>query len=317
MACVVSAALLLAARAGAQQRRESPAEVVAIGVELRAAGRDAQALEAFERAYRMAADAPTLAQIALAEQALRRWVAAEAHMVEALGSNAPWIVRNRATLEQSLADIRQHLGSLMVEGEPAGAEVRVRGAVAGTIPLRSALRVESGVASLEVRAPGRRPVEREVQIEVGRVTTERVALERAATGDRGDAQVGTPGDAGAPEGEGGGTLRTLGFIGLALGGALVAGGIVANVVHEDNATEYNDERHCEGTPDDPTCQSLRRSHAAMEVVAPIGYGVGGAMVVAALVVVLVTPSSSSRERASASRCLPGPGQLGVTCEARF
>lgn len=76
------------------------------GVALRAEGRDLEALAAFEHAHALQPLGRVQAQRALAEQALGRLDAAAQHLVEALASTDPWIVRNRADLDRALATIR-------------------------------------------------------------------------------------------------------------------------------------------------------------------------------------------------------------------
>src|SRR5947209_3601580 len=69
------------------------------GVDLRKQGRDMDALEEFRKAYAAARSPRALAQIALAEQALGRWVDAESDLDQALASKSdPWIRKNVATL---------------------------------------------------------------------------------------------------------------------------------------------------------------------------------------------------------------------------
>src|SRR5687767_8112097 len=84
------------------------------GVALRAEGRDAEALGAFEELHRQTGSSRALAQVALAEGALGRWSEAAAHMDEALAQPDDWVTRNRATLEEARAEMARHGGTAAV-----------------------------------------------------------------------------------------------------------------------------------------------------------------------------------------------------------
>jgi len=147
------------------------------GFELREKGSDEAALAEFHRAYDLKKGARARAQMALAEQALGRWIDAEAHLAEALQRTGdPWIARNRTLLDQALGEIRQHIGSLELSGGTPGAEVRVNGRVAGKMPLDRPLRVEAGSVSLEVRAAGYLPVVRTITVPANGLAREPIAL---------------------------------------------------------------------------------------------------------------------------------------------
>ena len=161
----------------------SAAELLAEGVELRRQGRDAEALERFERAHTIAPSPQALAQIALAEHALGRYARAEARLETALreGEQDPWIVDRREALEGALASIGANLGTLALAGGVDGAEVVLDGEVIGVLAAGARLRVPAGSATLVIRAPGYHPVERAIAIEAGAVIEETIALEAIAT----------------------------------------------------------------------------------------------------------------------------------------
>jgi hypothetical protein len=110
-------------------------------------------LKEFEAAHAMSPSARTLAQIALAEQALSRWVDAERHLQEALQSDGAWIRRNRPALEKTLQTIGSHIGEIDVRG-PDGAEVFLDGQRVGVLPLPARVRRGEGEVEVEVRSPG-------------------------------------------------------------------------------------------------------------------------------------------------------------------
>jgi len=166
---------------------EAAAAALQRGTELRRAGRDADALQVFERVLAQRPSPEARAQVALAEQATGRWVAAERDLVQALASaDDPWIAKNRAELQSALAYIRAHLGQLELVGSPAGATVLLNGARVGTLPLASPLTVAAGEAVAGLTADGYTPLSRKVTIEPGRLAREVIELPAvgAATADQ-------------------------------------------------------------------------------------------------------------------------------------
>jgi hypothetical protein len=168
------------AAAGAAAGGSDDAAVAALleqGNELRRAGRDEEALKLFERAQAQRPSPQARAQVALAEQATGRWVAAERDLTQALASaDDPWIAKNRVELTSALTHIRAHVGQLMVLGSPAGATVLLNGAPVGTLPLASPLTVDVGEAVAGVTADGYTPLSRKVTIEPGRLAREVIDL---------------------------------------------------------------------------------------------------------------------------------------------
>jgi hypothetical protein len=172
--------LVFAAYVGGGAARAAPAsgdDAIARGLELRRSARDAEALEEFKRAYQLSPSPRALAQMGWAEQALGRWVDAEAHLDEALKAKGdPWVHKVHGRIEQSLAALATHLGSLEVTGSPAGADVNVDGRKVGTLPLRAAIRVPAGDVVLEVRAADFRPISRTVDVRARLLSRETVTL---------------------------------------------------------------------------------------------------------------------------------------------
>jgi hypothetical protein len=147
------------------------------GLALRRQRRDAEALANFRRAYAIQPIPRTMAQIALAEQALGRWVDAEAHLRTALqAADDPWIARHRQVLAAGLADIQTHLGELEIEADVAGAELWVNGVYAASLPLTQPLRVEAGSVVIEVRAPAYASARRHTSVEAGETAHETIHL---------------------------------------------------------------------------------------------------------------------------------------------
>jgi hypothetical protein len=225
------------------------------GLELREKGDDEAALREFRRAHELSRSGRALAQVALAEQALGRWVDAESHLIEAVRhEQEPWVARNLRLLRQALTDIQSHLGSLELSGGAAGAEVRINGAPAGTLPMASALRVPAGTVALEVRAPNHLPMLRTVIVPAGGLAREPLVLvpilsSAEAPPARPPAHVDSPpppdsGPASAtiatPAAGGWSTRRKLGA-GLVAGGvASLAVGIIFHVIRNGRAADFND-----------------------------------------------------------------------------
>ncbi len=150
-------------------RAERVDHLIAQGVSLRIQGRPGDALELFTMAHEIAPTARTLAQMGLAEGALHRWLDAEDHLSTALSSHdTPWIdvARNREALEQALATVRSHVGSLRLVG-PAGALVTAGGREIGRLPLASEVRLAEGSVHVEAIATGCAPTEVNVVVRGG------------------------------------------------------------------------------------------------------------------------------------------------------
>ncbi len=248
------------------------------GLRLRQEGRDAEAVEVFRRVYERDLSARALAQLALAEQALGRWVDAEAHLADALSRESdPWIAGHRAVLVSALETIRGNLGRLGVDANVAGAAVTVDGRAVGTTPL-APVSAAAGTAVVEVAAEGYVRVQRSATVRAGQLTRVRVELVREARSDgaalpqepapdgsapNGSAPDGSAPDEGvaaAPEREGSpegpqvssvaAGLSPLAWASVA-GGALaliaLAGTSIALALREDGVQHWNDDARCPPT----------------------------------------------------------------------
>jgi hypothetical protein len=176
-ALLVTAAAALSGVAGA-----ADAEVlIRSGLELRKASRDQEALSLFQQAVEAKRTPRGLAQLGLCEQALGLWPAAERHLDEALkgeGDDA-WRKKNAITLRESLAFVKGKVGAIEVWGTPEGATVILDDDVAGTLPLRAALRVAEGRRTFRVEAPGYVAETRTIEVRGGTTIREHVALARS------------------------------------------------------------------------------------------------------------------------------------------
>jgi hypothetical protein len=311
---VIIALVALASTAGAQSLDVNA--MVHQGVELRRQRRDREALEVFLRAWEVSHAPRVMAQIGFAELALGRWVDAEAHLTEAhSAATDPWIAEHRALLEESLRDVGQHVGSLDVRGNVAGAEVRVEGHRVGSLPFARLVRVAAGTTTLEVGAPGYLPVRRSIVVAPGSLTRETVSL-LAIDGPFGS----TPpllDDARPPVAvshDAGPTMRALGW--TAAGGALlgVGIGVAALVVRNDAVGRWNsDACLANGRTRLENCGDEQDTAVTFGAVSVAAWVTGAALAVTSVVLFVAAPSSAGRSRAGSIGCGIGPGDVGVTC----
>lgn len=155
---------LVATRAPAA---ESPDKLIEQGLHLRRDGRPAEALELFRQAHTIAPSPRTFGQMGLVETSLRQWVTGENHLSVSLANpDDPWVLKNRAFLDEALSLCRRHVGDLVVSGAP-GIEVFVAGKSVGTLPAVPALRLAEGTVTVTASAPGFQPFERPVTIQAG------------------------------------------------------------------------------------------------------------------------------------------------------
>lgn len=303
------------------------------GVELRKLGKDPEALEEFRKAYAAAKTPRALAQIGLAEQALGRWVDAESDLESAVASKSdPWIRKNAATLNGALEVIRRHLGSLDVIG-PEGADLRVDGRAAGTLPLARPARVPIGTLTVELRKTGFFPATRPITIAAGELTRESIDLQPVAaatpaappppprralpppiSGAAGNPPETLPPDypphggpsvkdAGGDAG-GGGVHRTLAWtaaVGALVGGAAGVGALLYRSSKVTNANDLNchvDDANGTVNPDvaanAPRCSDLAAAASRARLGAIISFSAAGALAVTAVVLFVTAPSGASR-----------------------
>lgn len=277
---MIRALLLLACTlAGAAHAADDPEALIKEGVALRKSGHNAEALALFRRAFDAQPSGRAEAQIALAEQALGAWAAAEVHLDAALAATAdPWIKKNRGALAAALEAVRRHLGWVHVSSGEAGAELWIDGTRTATLPMGAAARVVAGEVVLELRKEGFRSARRAIEVVAGRVSREQLTL---------TALPPLPPPVAHAEPPPGPVLRTdpaaaitappppsytapLVLFGVA--GAAVAAGIVAHVVREGSASTYNSSACFSGElTRDQRCGSDRETAEAAGVVSVIGY----------------------------------------------
>jgi hypothetical protein len=164
----------------ARAQHDSAEALIHRGVELRKKGRDGDALELFRKAFDLGGSSKAEAQMGLAEQALGEWAHASTHLKEALAGSDPWITPHRATLDEALAVVRQHLGSLVLSGGVDGAELALDGERLGVLPWHGPIELEPGEHRLEVTRQGYQPFAARPIVSAGKVVEVRIALQSAA-----------------------------------------------------------------------------------------------------------------------------------------
>ena len=336
---VLGALATVSSRAHAQGSATGDPEVlIQQGLELREKGDDGAALVQFRRAYDLVKSGRALAQVALAEQALGRWVDAEAHLTEAIGrADDAWIARQKTLLEQALGEIQNHLGSLEITGGRPGAEVLVNGQTAGRMPLAKPLRVPAGSVALELRATGYLPVQRTVIVAARTLAREPVILvpvagslsepppQQGARPLTGIPAIGSPEEpVRAGSGSAWGWRRTTGWVLIAAGAAGIGTGVGFHIARESRAKAFNRDgcANPNGTVIGPAgCQATYDGIQSAGGIALAGY-IGGAVLAGAGIVLLYTHRGGTDDAPAARPseallvCGPGAG-LGISCGARF
>jgi TPR repeat/PEGA domain len=311
---------LLALAAAAQAQELPPAEnpdadrFVARGIELRAQGRDEQALQAFRQAEALDPSSVRVqVHLATVYQALGDWLLADEYLSRALAQqNHPYINRHRQVLEDAKRVIDSNIGRVEVEGDPAGAEVYLSGRVLGTLPLREPVRWTVGSYLLEVRSPGHYPLRRPIVIVGGGLVREAVHLEPLPSEEQWrSAGAGAGGVEDTPSSR---AWLTWTFLGAATVGAAVTAGAVA--YREVHAEHWNDNVRCLDV--DLTraevCGDERDKANTAETVAWVSGGLTGLFLVGAAVNAFAfQPDASGPVGLEGCRV----GWAGASCFGRF
>ncbi|MGE3634179.1 MAG: PEGA domain-containing protein, partial [Sandaracinaceae bacterium] len=231
-------------------RAQDADELIQEGVHAREAREDARALELFRQAQSMRPSGEALAQIALAEQALGRFVQSEEHLRDALVfPNDPFVERNRRLLEGALEEISASIGTLTITGSPTGAAIFVEGREVGRLPLPEPIRVDAGSCEVVAVRAGYEEARLEVTVEGGGNADVTVVLSQVESLPDRDPDV--PPTAEAREADGDELLLILGIALASAAGVALVGGAIALGVREDAAQQ---RLTCSDT--DPGCRDL-------------------------------------------------------------
>jgi len=289
LATVVPCAIAGSAKAQSTSRAENPEadKFVAEGIELRARGKDTEALRAFQKAAEIDPDSVRV-QIHLATvyQALGNWLLADEYLSMALSrQNHPYVNRHRQTLEDAKRVIEANIGRLEIEGEPAGAEIRLNGRLVGTLPLAAPIRSTVGSFVLEIRHAGHYTSQRPIVITGGGLVRESVSLEPRPVGEAWRAGGAARANSGEmPDGaeSGGGPA----WLTWTLGGMAGVAGVTtvgALIFREVYAGRWNDNARClevQRTRAE-VCGGERDKANAAETVALVGGAVTGVFAIGA------------------------------------
>ena len=323
---LATALALLAGPTRAAAQECSTAEChIERGLEARTRSADEEAVRHFESALTLDRTARALAQLALAEQALGRWVAAEAHLREAIATGDPWIASHRGVLDEAMATIRRHLGRLAISASVDGARARVNGRSVGALPLDEPIWVEVGTAVVELSAPGYVDVRRQAEITAGglaRVHVELVADVSATreTIDPSDSHIADPSlprrfgdDSPSP-------WAILTGVGLGLTAVSLGATIGAVVVREEHVTRWNDPAQCPpGGPEGRAteCPDVPGAWATAEDWA-IGLGVlTGALAAATITFIVLAAVEGDPEPEASLELEVSPGAAALRARGRF
>ena len=274
------------------------------GVELRRAGRDAEALATFEQAHQQTHTRRTLAQVALAEQALGRWGAAARHLDAVLAEPDAWVTEHRPTLEQARAEIAQHVGQLEVIVSREGAQIVLDGTLAGTSPLAGPVSATAGTVSIRVLLDGALVAERSTTVTAGALARESITLGSSSSGGS---------SAGGDSG-----LVALGAVLLGTGVAATVGMAIAWAIREARAQHFNSDACFDmpGVTRNMQCRDVRNAVADAGTAAIVLATVGGALVVTGAVLLGIGATSGGSGESASIRCAPSLGP-GLACEGSF
>ncbi len=141
------------------------------GVQNFGARRFAEALVAFQRAYRVRPHPSVMVNIANCYLALEQPLEAISWFERYLHDAAQVTPEQRAQIEQTIAEARRRLVTLTILALPAGSEVYLDGSAIGAAPLRGSRSVAAGPHVLEARGPDGASVQYQARLEPGRALT--------------------------------------------------------------------------------------------------------------------------------------------------
>ena len=283
------------------------------GVELRKEQRDAEALEAFRKAYAINATPRARAQIALAEQALGRWLEADNDIAAALAAREdPWVVKNRGSLEEAQATIARHLGRLEIASNVPTAEITLDGHPTGK-SVGTPIRVAGGDALVEVRADGYAPLRRLIDVPPGGVARETFTLVALADLRAPAPSLSPPSEhvEVAPSSD---RSPVAGWIAISASMAFLGLGITETIDRENRVAVYNNDGICPPGHKDAVCGDEHTAANRATIVAIIGYSASALALGTG--VFLLTRGTSRTPRAMLTPTL-GTSSGGLDFRMRF
>jgi hypothetical protein len=178
--CAAGIAFIVVAHVNPARARgddANPDVLIMRGLDLRRAGKSADALALFRRAHGVAPSPRTLGQMGLVESSLQLWADAEAHLVAALATpNDAWVHRNRRFLDQARDRTKEHMGELVITGPP-GTKVSLGQKAIGALPLAAPVRLVEGDITVGATSDGYRPFSLDLSIKGGARAAVSIVLE--------------------------------------------------------------------------------------------------------------------------------------------
>jgi hypothetical protein len=301
-------------------RADDASALIERGLDLRQARKDAEALELFEAAQKLAPSPRGQAQVALAQQALGRWAAAERNLKGALAAkDDAWVQSRRAILEQALAVIGTHLGDVELVGGKG--TVFVDGARMEEPDALTHLRLEVGQRIVELRAEGMYPFSRRLDVLPGeslRVEVDQRPLLRAEVSQPLPVLVAPPIAPPPAPSDPGHTQRILGWTSLGVAGAFLAVGVGGLVERSSAASDFNASSACTSATANalsPQCRSWISEGDTGSTVAIVGFVGSGVFTALSIALLVTAPSASPRRTSLAFPCMVAP--RGIACSLPF
>lgn len=274
---LVLALVCLHSAAEAAAPEESVTALVDRGLSLRRARNDAAALAAFEQAYQAQPSPMILAQIALAEQALGRFVAAEQHLTESLSTHDAWVEQRRPALTTALGVIQSRLGWLEVSTNASEVELWLDGEPR---PLSSSpYRVTAGSHQLVLRTPQGATTRGAVKLRGGERQVYRLEVTAAPSAPAPAAlpsarRAPAPATASRRPVEASRGARTWAYATAAIAGAALGQAIAASLLRQGFVDDYNGPSCAPNRSE--RCAAYRTSANTFGTIALVGYAVAGA-----------------------------------------
>ena len=223
-------------------------DLIQHGIMLRRSGQDEAALAVFlEAEKRSPRSVRVLLHVTTAAQATGRWLLADEYLQKASAFRSdPYYQRHESAIKSVEEAVAQHVGSLRVEGSPAGAEVFLNARSIGKLPLAEAKVLEVGSYELEVKANGYFPLRRPVTITSG-LSREAVMLganrEDARSAGPAEPAV-TPSQSHAQTSAAPLKARWITWTLAGTSAALLATSVASFVVRGNQGNHWNDDTRC-------------------------------------------------------------------------
>ncbi len=344
-AMMFTISVLPAAPALAASDAEQAETLIREGVQLRAQDKAARALPLFEKAYQISRSPRTAAQLGLCELELGYYIEAERYLNEALATpDHPWIAKNKTTLKRQLEAARGNIGELALTLSPSNAEVLVNNKLVAMPSPGAPIRLDKGLADVEVRSPGFASARETITIVGGKREQRTFVLvpespSPVAIAPPPAAPVPGP-ESGAPMISATSTpapasnwnaprIAAWATAGVAVG-ALVFGTVEAFNASSKQDAFNNHTGLVNGVPSQdcgtanlsPGCKPLKDAYDSAFTLSIVGFATAGALAIASSVLFVLTgpDHGGTGEPGPASHafvCAPDLGAHGLGCSLRF